>query len=189
MTSTVFDQSTYQIRLDWGLAALRELAPAHIWVLVDAVPAHDSSLGDEIRSEVAAIAGESFVVTASFANRTAVAEWILARQHDNGGRTSVNLVAVGDVRADGGPRICLEDQLAAGAVIDALVTLGIDHTSPDAAVACAAYDGLRRATTHLVSASPTGRRMRDEGAGDALAAATRVDSDPRVTVVHPVVRA
>jgi phosphosulfolactate phosphohydrolase-like enzyme len=55
-----------------------------------------------------------------------------------------------------GPTFAVEDLLAAGEVIDALAASGIDHSSPEAAAACAAFTGLRRAVKHLVSASENG---------------------------------
>ena len=66
-------------------------------------------------------------------------------------------MAAGATRADGGERFAVEDLLAAGAVIDALAEVGIDHNSPEAAAAAAAYTGLRRATRHLLSASASAR--------------------------------
>lgn len=176
--STVYDQSAYQIRLDWGLAGLARLAPAHITVLVDALP---SATAPDVR--VDGLQADGLVVRASLVDRTAVARWILERQHENGGRTSVNVVAVGETDESGTPRFALEDQLAAGALIDALISLGIDHTSPDAAVASASYDGLKRACVHLLSASASGRLLREAGRADELAAASRIDSVDRVDVL------
>jgi 2-phosphosulfolactate phosphatase len=173
--SSAHDQSTYQIRFDWGPRALRVLAPAHITVVVDALPG-----GRELPLDGV----EGRVVRAGLADRTAVARWILERQHENGGRTSVNVVAAGDVDEDGAARFTLEDQLAAGALIDALITLGIDHTSPDAAVASASFAGLRRACSHLLSASPSGRALKESGRADEVAAAARLDSVTDVTVLR-----
>jgi hypothetical protein len=51
--------------------------------------------------------------------------------------------------------VATEDLLAAGAVIDQLATLGLDATSPEAAAAEAAYRGLARATSHLLTAVTT----------------------------------
>ena len=67
--------------------------------------------------------------------------------------------------AEGGDaiRFAIEDQLAAGAIVDALVGLGIDHTSPEAAVACAAFEGLRHATTHLIGASGSAVELVEQG--------------------------
>ncbi|MBO0983130.1 2-phosphosulfolactate phosphatase [Rathayibacter sp. SD072] len=172
--SSAHDQSTYQIRFDWGPRALRVLAPAHITVVVDALPG-----GSDL--DTGSVDGH--VVRAGLADRTAVARWILERQHENGGRTSVNVVAAGDTDESGATRFALEDQLAAGALIDALISLGIDHTSPDAAVASASFDGLRRACSHLLSASPSGRALKEAGRSAEVAAAARVDTVDAVTVL------
>ena len=74
-----------------------------------------------------------------------------------------------DAEADAGAgadepiRFAIEDQLAAGAIVDALVGLGIDHTSPEAAVACAAFEGLRHAATHLIGASGSAVELVEQG--------------------------
>lgn len=172
--SSAFDQATYQIRFDWGQRAVGVLAPAAITVVVDALPG---------RAGLDLSGVEGHVVRAGLADRSAVARWILERQHENGGRTSVNVVAVGDLDEAGATRFAMEDQLAAGALIDALIGLGIDHVSPDAAVASASYDGLRRACVHLLSASASGRLLRAEGRDADVRAAARVDSVDEVTVL------
>ncbi|WP_022889690.1 2-phosphosulfolactate phosphatase [Agromyces italicus] len=149
------------------------------------------------------------VIAASMRNRTAVAERLLAMQAEHGDRFMIAVVAAGERAGIGsagsgglapdaverrpaepgspladGTRFAIEDLLVAGAVIDALVARGIDHTSPEAAVACAAYEGLSRATGHLISASGSGVELRELGfAGDARLAAER-----DVTPVVPVLR-
>ncbi|MBF4461562.1 MULTISPECIES: 2-phosphosulfolactate phosphatase [unclassified Rathayibacter] len=173
--NAAFDQSSYQIRFEWGARGLRALAPAPVTVVVDALP---GSLELDL-SEV-----EGRVVRAGLADRTAVARWILARQHENGGRTSVNIVAVGDVDDAGEARFALEDQLAAGALVDALIGLGIDHVSPDAAVASASFEGLRRACVHVLSASASGRLLKQQGRAEEALAAARLDTVDEVTVLR-----
>lgn len=79
----------------------------------------------------------SSAVRAGLVGRTAIARWTLARRHENGARLSVNVVAVGDLDQVGELRFAMEDQLAAGALIDALIRLGRDHVSPEVAVASA----------------------------------------------------
>ncbi|MDY0911775.1 2-phosphosulfolactate phosphatase [Rathayibacter festucae] len=191
--AAALDQGSYQIRFDWGARGLRTLAPAHITVLVDALPGGaddavdpDAIDGHVVRAGLAVDpdAIDGHVVRAGLADRTAVARWILERQHENGGRTSVNVVAVGEVDPSGEPRFAVEDQLAAGALIDALIGLGIDHVSPDAAVASASYEGLRRACVHLLTASATGRLLTARGRGAEISAAARVDTVDTVTVLR-----
>ena len=125
----------------------------------------------------ASLAGRGVVVLAgALRNRTAVAEHILALQEERGERTIVAIVAAGertnaaersDAEAGAGAdepiRFAIEDQLAAGAIVDALVGLGIDHTSPEAAVACAAFEGLRHAATHLIGASGSAVELVEQG--------------------------
>ncbi|GAA1787274.1 2-phosphosulfolactate phosphatase [Agromyces lapidis] len=129
------------------------------------------------------------VIAAAMRNRSAVAEHLLALQGERGERLMIAIVAAGELgrEADGpggGLRFGIEDLLVAGAVVDALVARGIDHTSPEAAVACAAFEALSRATGHLISASGSGVELRELGfAGDVRAAAAR-----DVTDVVPVLR-
>jgi hypothetical protein len=98
--------------------------------------------------------------------RTALAEaedfarWCLARQEELGGRFRIAVVAAGATQPDGTLRFAVEDLLGAGAVIDASAEVGIDHQSPEAAAAAAAYTGLRNATRHLVNASVSARELR-----------------------------
>ncbi|PPG87287.1 hypothetical protein C5C00_03980 [Rathayibacter rathayi] len=172
--SSAVDQSSYQIRFEWGARALRVLAPAHVTVLVDALPGGDGP-------DLGGVGGR--VVRAGLVDRSAVARWILERQHENGGRTSVNVIAVGDIDASGVTRFAIEDQLAAGAVVDALIGLGIDHVSPEAAVVCASYEGLRRACAHLLTASESGRQLVADGRAEEVRTAARVDTVDGVSVV------
>jgi hypothetical protein len=101
--------------------------------------------------------------------RTALAEaedfarWCLARQEELGGRFRIAVVAAGATQPDGTLRFAVEDLLGAGAVIDAIAEVGIDHQSPEAASAAAAYTGLRNATRHLVNASVSARELRSSG--------------------------
>ncbi len=122
------------------------------------------------------------VLAASLRNRAAVADRILALQEQRGERIIVAVIAAGEpVAADGAPRFSIEDQLTAGAVIDALVALGLDHTSPEAAVACAAYEGLRNAVVHLIGASGSGLELTAAGRRAEVRLATERD----VTAVVP----
>lgn len=86
----------------------------------------------------------------------------LAEQHARGGRTSIAVIPALGVGASAeasqtSTRFAVENLLAAGAIVGALSALGTDHTSPEAAAACEAFHGLRRAVGHLVTASGTAR--------------------------------
>jgi 2-phosphosulfolactate phosphatase len=148
----VAEQQQYQVRFDWGTAGVTALAAADIVVWVDELPGP----GLRVPSTEAAL-----VMVASLATADAVADAILAAQSERGERTSIAVIAAGAQRHDGSARFAVEDLLAAGAVIDALAARGIDHSSPEAAAACASYTGLRRATGHLISASVTAQAERE----------------------------
>lgn len=124
------------------------------------------------------------VLAASMRNRSAVASRILSLQEERGERMVVAVIAAGERSGDandGRLRFAIEDQLVAGAVIDALVTLGLDHTSPEAAVACAAYEGLGHAVVHLIGASGSAAELNAMGyRGDV-----RIATERDVTTIVP----
>ncbi|KQV07128.1 2-phosphosulfolactate phosphatase [Leifsonia sp. Root112D2] len=141
-----------------------------------------SSLNGSRLSAAAAAFGVP-VVAASLRNRTAVAEWILQQQVDTGDRLRVAIVAAGESRSDGSTRFAVEDLLVAGAVIDALATVGIDYAAPEAAAACAAYLGLKRAVGHLLTASVTGQQLIEADARIDVELAGKLDSSAVVPVL------
>ncbi|MFT4307245.1 MAG: 2-phosphosulfolactate phosphatase [Microbacterium sp.] len=189
--SSAYDQSGYQVRFEWGAAGLARLAPADVVVVVDVLlgttavvdavaAAEVPSAGlDPALTEVVTAAGDAVVLLASLRNASAVARAVLAEQERRAARTSVAVVAVGD-----GARFAVEDQFGAGAVIDALTVLGIDHTSPEAAAAGEAFRGLRRAMRHLLTASASGRELLDRGRRDEVLAAAEVDAAQVVPVLR-----
>jgi 2-phosphosulfolactate phosphatase len=135
-------QGSYQVRFDWGTAgrdAIAVDADAVVWV---------DQLGGDAEARTLEQADE-------------IAEWALAEQERLGGRFRIAVVAAGAAHADGSPRFAVEDLLAAGAIIDAIAARGIDHQSPEAAAAAAAYHGLRNASRHLINASVSAREARD----------------------------
>lgn len=152
------DQSQYQVRFDWGFdGAMTVGSDVDVIVVVDVLSnASAPSLPTPGLPDVRAA-----VIAGGFGNRTAVAEWVLARQAEKGDRFAVAIIASGAQHASGGLRFTVEDLLAAGAVVDALAAVGIDYCSPEAAAACAAFTGLRGAVAHLVSASASGRELFD----------------------------
>lgn len=140
-------QGGYQVRFDWGPAgAAAVAADADVLVWVDEFGGSEPpSVGD-------------LVVAGTLREADAVARWVRARQETHGGgRVRVAVVAAGEPDPDGGVRFAVEDLFAAGAVIDAIAELGIDHQSPEAAAAASAHRGLRGGMRHLVSASVTAR--------------------------------
>jgi 2-phosphosulfolactate phosphatase len=171
-----FDQSAYQVRLDWGIPGLERLAAADIVVVVDVLRFSSTlpdvvaagvevELADAMRwssngaAVVAAASAAETVLVGGLRNASAVARAVMAIQDQRRQRTSVAVIAAGELTPDGGLRFAIEDQLGAGAIIAALGDLGIDHTSPEAAVAAESARGLRRALRHLLSASGSGREL------------------------------
>jgi 2-phosphosulfolactate phosphatase len=186
------DQSRYQVRFEQGVDGIRRLAPADVVVLVDVLEssaraidaaAADGLLAlDALPGDVQAIAAEgaaSLVLAGGFRNASAVAAAILAEQARRGERTSVALIAT----APGG-RPAVENQLAAGAIADALAARGIDHSSPEAAVACEGFRALRGAVRHMLTAAGTGQALVDAGERERVLAQARIDD----TDVVPVLR-
>lgn len=146
---TPASQSFYQVGFDWGqagAAALDSGCDAIVWV---------DQLGDAQQLPET----QAAIVAGSIQAAAAVADWVIRMQALRGDRFRIAVVAAGEPRADGTLRFAVEDLLGAGAVIDALTAVGIDHCSPEAAAASAAYVGLRRAQKHLIGASVTAREL------------------------------
>ena len=194
-------QEKYQVRFDWGLAGFQALAAqADVVIVADALASVPETVPETVPEAVPEADAEAVpeadaddehgdstklaarrVIAVSLNNRTAVAEWVLARQAEKGARFSIAVIAVGERRPDGTSRFAVEDFLAAGAVIDALSSLGIDHCSPEAAAASAAFVGLRQALRHLVGASETGLALAARGRQSEVRAASRLDDSSEVT--------
>jgi len=154
-------QSYYQVRFEWGAdgaAAVADGVHAIVWV-------------DELGAEEVPELGVE-VVAGRLAAADAVARWALERQAELGGRFVLAVVAAGARQEDGSLRFAVEDLLASGAIISAISDLGIDHTSPEAAAALAAYAGLGNALRHLVTASVSAREL----------GVTELDLTPRAEV-------
>lgn len=205
-----FDQSFYQVRCEWGVDGLARLAGAvpDVVVVVDVlrfstkvtdavargetVPldeaAHAVSVnGAAVAAAASALHPAPLMLLGCLRNASAVARAVLAEQERRDARTSVAVIASGELPAAdgaGGLRFAVEDQLGAGAIIDALAELGIDHSSPEAAAACEAFRGLRRATRHLLTASGSGRELLGRDARADVLNAAEVDA----TDVVPVLR-
>jgi len=175
-------QSKYQVRFDWGRdGALAVARDADIVVWVDVLAPAQGAPGPELSLFPHAAA----VLVGGLTTASAVARWILDEQVRLGRRAMVSIVAAGAQTESGSTRFAVEDQLGAGAIIDALAALGIDYTSPEAAAACAAFLGLRGAVAHLLTASASGQER--VLAGDApadIAPLGRLDTETTVAVVR-----
>lgn len=128
--------------------------------------------------------GSAEVVVASLRNRRAVAEWVLERQNAKGGRFRVAVVAAGERWPDGAARFAVEDLLGAGAVIESLIDVGLDHCSPEAAAAGSAFAGMKQAVRHLLKASGSGRELVQAGFADDVLLATELDVSSTVPVLR-----
>ncbi|GGE81703.1 2-phosphosulfolactate phosphatase [Mycetocola zhadangensis] len=166
-------QSKYQVRFDVGVDGLTRIGAADIVIWVDSLALSDTS------AVLQTLDPSTSVVVADLTNRTAVAQWVLDTQVQRGRRVSVAVVAAATV---GG--FASNDLLASGAVIDALVALGIDFTSPEAAVACAAFEGLRNAVGHLFTASVAGQELIAADQRERVTSAAKIDSSTEVSVLR-----
>ncbi|WP_345375588.1 hypothetical protein [Frondihabitans cladoniiphilus] len=175
-------QRRYQVRFDWGETGARRIASgAHVVVVADELDGHGQASAAQLAAAVAEASGPAaavFSVTEACADDAAAR--ILALQASLGDRAVVAIVAAGSLDDDGF-RAPVEDLLAAGAVVDALATQGIDFASPEAAAACAAFVGLRRATAHLSTSTVSAAHAWPAGGnGDARA---QRDAHPAVVSV------
>lgn len=165
------------MRFDWGRAGADTVArDADAIVLVDVLST----------SPTLVLPGHPVVAIGGFRNRTAIARWVLAQQERKGDRFCVAVVAAGDEYREGGIRFAVEDLLAAGAIIDALATVGIDFVSPEGAAACAAFTGLRNAISHLATASSSGHELIALGRGAEIAPALELDASSEVSLVEDI---
>lgn len=156
-------QERYQVRFDIGLDGARRIGgSAHLLVWCDAIATEPVP--------VDALPHRLEVVDARLGAAPAIAQRLLELQAERGDRTMVAVVAAGAPleSPDGFP---VEDVLLAGAIVDALGAVGIDATSPEAAAAAAAFQGLRGAVGHMLTASVAGRALAEAGGADALPAA------------------
>lgn len=202
----MFDQSRYQVRFEWGVAGLERLAPSDVVVVVDVLRfstavadrvaagesvaldahAHAVSLNGAAVAARAAAVGAT-VLLGSLRNASATANAALAEQVRRGARTSIAVIAAGELTSHdpGAPlRFSVEDQFGAGAVVDALGALGVDHTSPEAAAACESFRGLRGAVRHLLTASGSGQELLERGARDEVLRAAEVDAVASVPILR-----
>jgi hypothetical protein len=172
-------QQRYQVRFEWGEAGARRAAPgAHVVVVCDELDGHGRASGAQLAAAIAEASPEgAAVLCATEASAVDAASRILSLQAELGDRAIIAVVGAGSLDDDGF-RTAVEDQLAAGRVVDALAERGIDFSSPEAAAACAAWQGLRRATAHLLTASTSAGTLAVEpvagaGAGSEAGAGTQ----------------
>jgi 2-phosphosulfolactate phosphatase len=124
------------------------------------------------------------VIAGSLRNAAAVADEVLALQERLGDRATVAVIPAGERHASGALRPAVEDLLGAGAIVDALTAVGIDHCSPEAATASSAYHALRRGIGHLVSASASAEELRGRDLAADVDLARQVDASRTVPVLR-----
>jgi len=165
-------------------------------VALDAA-AHAVSLNG---ARVAAAASDSLVLMGCLRNASAAAAAVLAalrraqeQRSPREPRASVAVIACGALRQaqeppgrgrDADLRFAVEDQLGAGAIVDALAAGGIDHSSPEAAAACESFRGLRGAVRHLLTASGSGQELIELGRRDEVLNASAIDATDAVPMLR-----
>jgi len=181
-----FDQSTYQVRFEWGMEGFRRLASADVVVIVDVLSTAPPGEADPLAT--AAHASGALVLQGGLRNASAVAAYVRAEQVRRDRRTSVAVVACGEHTSERSDlRFAVEDLFGAGAVVDGLIEQGLDHTSPEAVATAQSFRSLRGALRHLVSASGSARALRGDpgdlpAAEERIRAAAQVDASGAVPV-------
>lgn len=121
------------------------------------------------------------VVGACLRNRTAVAGWLAAKLR---GGSRVAVIAAGERWPDGSLRPAVEDLWGAGAVLAALVELGISGLSPEAEQAAAAFLAVEPGLRDRLAASASGRELDAIGFGEDVRVASELDAGGVVPVLH-----
>ncbi|MET1059981.1 MAG: 2-phosphosulfolactate phosphatase [Nocardioides sp.] len=131
--------------------------------------------------------GGTTVVAACLRNRTAVARHLSAEVsllvRRGVSSCAVTVIAAGERWPDGSLRPAVEDLWGAGAVLAALVDLGVEGLSPEAHVAEAAYRAVEHDLAAAVTACASGRELVDGGFEDDVAIARELDVADRVPVL------
>lgn len=121
------------------------------------------------------------VLAACLRNAAAVGRWLLRHGYGSA-QAPVGVVAAGERWSDGTLRPCVEDQLGAAAVLDALSTAP-GRLSVEAAVTLAALAGVPDVTP-AIHGCVSGRELVERGFGEDVEIAARVG----VSRVIPVLR-
>ena len=120
------------------------------------------------------------VVAGSLRNAAAVAGWLAPRLA--GGATLV-VVPAGERWPDGTLRPAAEDLWGAGAVLHALVGLGVEGLSPEARLAAAAYAEVGPRIADELRACASGVELIERGFGSDVDIAAETDESPVVPVL------
>ena len=136
------ERSHYQIDCVWGIEGVNKYTyEIDVLVWVDVIDENSGWL-----SEIANSQRDYVALTAGLHDSFAAADWIMNFQLEKQQRLHILVACAGSEDHS------IADQLAAGAIIERLAEHGIDAMSPQAAVANAAFNSLRNATSHLIAA-------------------------------------
>lgn len=126
-------------------------------------------------STCAAIASETgaIVVAGCLRNASAIAAWL------NSSSGPIAVIACGELWPDGSLRPCVEDLLAAGAVISRVA----GARSPEAEMAFTVFTQNRDELGELVTSCMSGRELAAKGLGEDLAWATDTDASVQVPLL------
>jgi 2-phosphosulfolactate phosphatase len=116
------------------------------------------------------------VVGACLRNRAAVARHL----RDAG---TLVVVAAGERWPDGSLRPCVEDLWGAGAVLAALVDLGVEDLSPEAEVAAAVFRAVEGELPARLSACASGLELAEAGFSEDVDVASMLDVSEVVPVL------
>lgn len=118
------------------------------------------------------------VLGASLRNATAVARWLAGRDGP------VAVVAAGERWPDGSLRPAVEDLWGAGAVLAALVDLGVSGLSPEARVAEQAFRAVADRLPDELAACASGRELVAAGFAADVDVAAELDTSDVVPLLH-----
>lgn len=141
------------------------------------IPAEDGShIAYELREK------GSTVVVGCLRNRATVGTWLSERLKEDP-EASVLLICAGEVWDDGSLRPCLEDQLAAGAIVAALESAG-HKPSPEAYAACAVFRDAATYMPKTLYECSSGRELEEIGYLEDVTIAAEFDVSQIVPVLH-----
>ncbi len=124
------------------------------------------------------------ILAACLRNRTAVASFLAGHRASRGGLSNgpraIAVVAAGERWPDNSIRPAAEDLWGAGAVIAALVSLGVTGLSPEARSAAAAWRAIELELGAALARCSSGAELAEAGFGADVAIAGELDSSPCV---------
>lgn len=123
------------------------------------------------------------VVAACMRNRAAVASWLTSQAGGPGRLPVIAVIAAGERWPDGSLRPAVEDLWGSGAVVAALVGLGMTGLSPEAGAAAAAWGAIEGEPNAALASCTSGTELVDAGFGADVTIAGEVDTSASVPVL------